>query len=185
MVSRLPSPSPPFSEEIFAEHIGLLLFFFNLWQEEIISDCSTLTSWVALFGRKTQALHLRARGREQGWVTPFRRPKNGAGSLPKLSPRTLLQRLSLPDTTEHMWGLRENQGRFLTASSPDVAGPLLWSYMWERDCHQKGRDTQQGGIQESKEPCLWFREQEHLTDVVGAGWGSCQVGVSVFGLRSS
>lgn len=27
MASRLPSPSPPFSEEIFAEHIGLFILF--------------------------------------------------------------------------------------------------------------------------------------------------------------
>ena len=59
----------PFSWRDFCWTHRALYSFLTCDRKNNLGDCSTLTSWVTLFGGKTQALHLRARGREQGKTT--------------------------------------------------------------------------------------------------------------------
>lgn len=79
------SQSPFFWRDFCWTHRALYSFL-TCDRKNNLGDCSTLTSWVALFGRKTQALHLRARGREQGVSNTLQGNTATAGSLPKLSP---------------------------------------------------------------------------------------------------
>lgn len=63
-----------------------LYSFLTCDRKNNLVDCSTFTSWVTLFGRKTQALHLRVRGREQGVRNTLQgRPQHQAYHL-SLSP---------------------------------------------------------------------------------------------------
>ena len=72
-----------------------LYSFLTCDRKNNLVDCLTLTSWVTLFGRKTQALHLRVRGREQGVRNTLQGRTSTSGSPPISKSLTLFSSGSL------------------------------------------------------------------------------------------
>lgn len=100
----------PFSWRDFCWTHRALYSFLTCDRKNNLGDCSTLTSWVTLFGGKTQALHLRARGREQGKTTT-------SGSSPTFkSPAFSPEALSSWHHRAHVRAQRKS-GKVLTAST--------------------------------------------------------------------